>query len=178
VAPKLAAAFTAERAGDPARAAALYGTVVTIDPNYVAAARGLARCRASAGDVAGALAAYDRIPSTHRAQSTARVEAVRMLIGAGQFTQAADHLAATTDLDQPHRLEVETELFEAALRVLNGPGAASAPKQPIQGRPFTDRGLRLGLEAALRRRARLASDEAERIALVDRANRERPLTVL
>lgn len=175
VAPKLAAAMTAERAGNLVQAAALYGTVVTIDPNYVAAARGLARCRAAAGDVAGALAAYDRIPASHRAQSTARVEAVRMLIGAGQFAQAADHLAATADLDQPHRLEVETELFEAALGAVSSP---NAPKQPLQGRPFTERGLRLGLEAALRRRARLASDDAERIALVDRANRERPLTVL
>ncbi|MDQ6725346.1 MAG: hypothetical protein M3066_04165, partial [Actinomycetota bacterium] len=45
-------------------------------------------------------------------------------------------------------------------------------------RPFTERGLRLALEEALRRRARLASDPAERIALVDRANHERPLTVV
>ena len=183
VAPKLAAAITAERAGDLAQAAALYATVVTIDPNYVLAARGLARCRATAGDVAGALAAFDRIPTTHRAHAGARVEAVRMLINAGQFTQAAEHLAATTELDQNSRLDVETELFEAALKAVqtsaSGPGAvASAPKQALHGRPFTERGLRLGLEAALRRRARLAADDTERIALVDRANRERPLTVL
>jgi hypothetical protein len=38
--------------------------------------------------------------------------------------------------------------------------------------------VRLSLEDALRRRARLASDPAERIALVDRANHERPLTIL
>ncbi|HEX3623508.1 MAG TPA: tetratricopeptide repeat protein, partial [Acidimicrobiales bacterium] len=89
VAPKLAAAITAERAGDLAAAAALYDTVVTIDPNYIAAAQGLARCRAAAGDVAGALAAYDRIPSTHRAWAEAQVEAVRMLIRAGRFQEAA-----------------------------------------------------------------------------------------
>src|SRR5204863_3907830 len=44
VAPKLAAAIAAERAGDQAGAAALYDAVVSIDPSYVGAARGLARC--------------------------------------------------------------------------------------------------------------------------------------
>jgi serine/threonine-protein kinase PknG len=183
VAPKLAAAITAERAGDVAMAASLYDTVVTIDPNYVAAAQGLARCRAAAGDVAGALAAYDRIPATHRARSEAEVEAVRMLIGSARFQEAAEHLAAAADLDQRRRVEVEVELYEAALRSV----AAGAPATgagaglrsgALNGRPFTERGLRLSLEDALRRRARLASDPAERIALVDRANHERPLTVL
>jgi serine/threonine-protein kinase PknG len=178
VAPKLAAAVAAERAGDLARAAALYETVVTIDPNYVAAAQGLARSRAAAGDVAGALAAYDRIPATHRARSGAQVEAVRMLIQAGQFQEASDHLAAVADLEQHRRVEVEAELYEAALRSVADGGATSGGARTLAGRPFTERNLRLGLEKALRRRARLAGDPAERIALIDRANRERPLTVL
>jgi serine/threonine-protein kinase PknG len=178
VAPKLAAAITAERAGDLARAAALYDTVVTIDPNYVAAAQGLARCRAAAGDVAGALAAYDRIPPTHRARSEAQVEAVRMLIGAGQFQEASDQLAAIADLEQHRRVQVEAELYEAALKSVTNGTAAAAGSRSLGGRPFTERSLRLGLEQALRRQARLAADPAERIALIDRANRERPLTVL
>ena len=45
-----------------------------VDPGYVAAARGLARCRAAPGDVAGALAAYDRIPATHRAHAGAQID--------------------------------------------------------------------------------------------------------
>jgi serine/threonine-protein kinase PknG len=179
VAPKLAAAITAERAGDLAAAAALYDTVVTIDPNYIAAAQGLARCRAAAGDVAGALAAYDRIPSTHRAWAEAQVEAVRMLIRAGRFQEAAQQMAAVADLDQRRRVEVETELYEAALRsVTAGTASPNGASRTLGDRPFNERGLRLGLEDALRRRARLATDPAERIALVDRANRERPLTVL
>ena len=178
VAPKLAAAVTAERAGDLAQAATLYDTVVSIDPNYVAAAQGLARCRAAAGDVAGALAAYDRIPSTHRARAEAQVEAVRMLIGAGQFREAAEQLSSVTDLEPRRRVEVEAELFEAALHSVTNGTPPPAGARTLGDRPFNERGLRLGLEDALRRRARLASDPAERIALVDRANRERPLTVL
>ncbi|MDQ6727904.1 MAG: serine/threonine-protein kinase PknG [Actinomycetota bacterium] len=178
VAPKLAAAITAERAGEVAAAAALYETVVTIDPNYVAAAQGLARCRAAAGDVAGALAAYERIPATHRARSEAEVEAVRMLIGSARFQEAAEHLAAAADLDQRRRVEVEVELYEAALRAVGARVPATGGPRTLGDRPFTERGLRLALEEALRRRARLASDPAERIALVDRANHERPLTVV
>ena len=178
VAPKLAAAVTAERAGDLAAAAALYETVVSIDPSYVAAAQGLARCRAAAGDVAGALAAYGRIPVTHRAHAEARVEAVRLLIRSGRFQEAAEQLTtADGDLDQHRQLAVEAELFEAALRALAS-GAAKPSSARLRNRPFTERGLRLGLEDALRRQARLAADPAERIALVDRANRERPVTVL
>ncbi|MGI8807307.1 MAG: tetratricopeptide repeat protein [Acidimicrobiales bacterium] len=179
VAPKLAAAVAAERAGDVAGAERLFETVVSIDPNYVAAARGLARCRAATGDVAGALAAYGRIPTTHRAHATAQIEAVRMLTGAGQFQQAAEHLSAITDLDPRRRHQIEAELYEAALRSVAGSGQPSASPGPsLNGRPFNERGLRLGLEAALLHQARLASDPHERIALVDRANRERPLTVL
>jgi serine/threonine-protein kinase PknG len=145
----------------------------------VAAAQGLARCRAASGDVAGALAAYDRIPATHRARSEAEVEAVRMLIGAGRFPEAAEHLSAATDLDQRRRVEVETELFEAALRAVTaGTPSPTGANRSLGDRPFNERGLRLGLEDAFRRRARLTADPAERIALVDRANRERPLTVL
>jgi serine/threonine-protein kinase PknG len=175
VAPKLAAAIGAERAGDVAGAQRLFETVVTIDPNYVAAARGLARCRAATGDVAGALAAYDRIPTSHRAHASAQIEAVRMLSGAGMFQEAAEHLAALTDLDVRRRYEIEAELYEGALRSVAGGGTAS---HTLNGKALDERGLRLGLENALRRQARLASDPAERIALVDRANRERPLTVL
>jgi serine/threonine-protein kinase PknG len=178
VAPKLAAAVTAERAGNLAAAAALYETVVSIDPNYVAAAQGLARCRAAAGDVAGALAAYDRIPATHRARSEAEVEAVRMLITSGRFQEAAEHLTAAGDVDQHRRIEVEVELYEAALRSLAAGAPPGGAARTLGDRAFNERGMRLGLEDALRRRARLASDPAERIALVDRANRERPLTLL
>ena len=169
VAPKLAAAIAAERAGDVAGAERLFETVVTIDPNYVAAARGLARCRAATGDVAGALGAYGRIPTTHRAHASAQIEAVRMLSGAGQFQEASDHLAAIGDLDVRRRSEIEAELYEGALR---------GGKATLNGKALDDRALRLGLEKALRQQARLASDEAERFALVDRANRERPLTLL
>jgi len=48
----------------------------------------------------------------------------------------------------------------------------------LGGRQIDERGLRHGAEDALRRLARLTPDNAQRTAIVDRANRIRPLTVL
>jgi len=62
---------------------------VSTDVTYVAAAHGLARCRAEAGDVAGELAAYDRIPSTHLAYPAAQLAGVQSLIRAGRYQEAA-----------------------------------------------------------------------------------------
>jgi serine/threonine-protein kinase PknG len=178
VAPKLAAAITAERAGDMKGAAALYDTVVSVDPNYVSAARGLARCRAASGDVAGALAAYDRVPVAHRAHADAQLAAVELLVASGEFQQAGQRLGALSSLDERRRLGVEAELYEGAVRALASGKLKPDPRASIGNRPLTERSLRLGLEAALRRRAHLTADAEERIALVDRANSERPFTLL
>jgi serine/threonine-protein kinase PknG len=178
VAPKLAAAITAERAGDTKTAAALYDIVATVDPSYVEAARGLARCRAAGGDVAGALAAYDRVPVAHRAHADAQLAAVELLIASGQFQQAGQRLTTLDGLDDRRRLGVEAELFEGAVHALTSGTLRPDATTSVGNRPLTERSLRLGLEAALRRRAHLTADPEERIALVDRANRERPLTLL
>jgi serine/threonine-protein kinase PknG len=51
-----------------------------------------------------------------------------------------------------------------------------AGPSPILGFPFTDHGLRLGVEASLRSLARVATSQAHRYALIDLANEVRPLT--
>jgi serine/threonine-protein kinase PknG len=51
-----------------------------------------------------------------------------------------------------------------------------ARPSPILGFPFTDHGLRLGVEASLRSLARLATSQSHRYALVDLANEVRPMT--
>ena len=164
--------------GDLAAAAALYQIVVTVDPGYVTAARGLARCRAAAGDVAGALAAYDRIPATHRAHAVAQVEAVRTLVDAGRFVDAAEP-AWTPSPSTP----AARPSWRPTCSSRPSPPSPPAPLTPARGdrlggRPVDERGLRRGAEDALRRLARLTPDPAQRTAIVDRANRVRPLTVL
>ncbi len=177
LAPKLGAAAAAEGAGDLATAAALYQIVAAVDPGYVTAARGLARCRAASGDVPGALAAYDHIPGTHRAHAVAQVEAVRTLVEAGRFVDAANRLKALP-VDPRQRAELEAGLFEAALRALAAGSLTPAKNDRIGSRRLDERGLRQGAEDALRRLARLTPDADRRTAIVDRANTVRPRTIL
>ena len=149
-------------------AAALFELVVSTDVTYVAAARGLARCRAEADDVDGELAAYDRIPSTHLAYPAAQLAGVQSLIRAGRYPEAAARLHGL-EVDALRRAELEVALAEAALRS----GAEIAGR----GSP-EERRLRGNLEAALRTLAGLTADGRRRSRIVDKANRVRPFTLL
>ena len=48
----------------------------------------------------------------------------------------------------------------------------------LLGRPLNETSLRRGLEEALRSLARLEPDRQKQIALVDRANQVRPVTLI
>jgi serine/threonine-protein kinase PknG len=174
LAPKLAAAVVAERAEDAQSAAILYEVVSAVDPAYVAAATGLARCRAAAGDIPGALAAFGRIPETHRAYARAQLEAVRTLFGAGQYDEAAT-LLARLEVDDHLRAEIGVQMvsqaFDAARR-------HPTPGAQLNGRPLTERTARTAMDKALRQLAELTPDDDHRYALVDQANKVRPLTLL
>lgn len=175
--PKLAAAFATEQAGSHDVAAWLYEVVVGVDPSYVAAARGLARCKARAGDVVGELAAYDRIPPTHRAYAAAQLDAVRTLIRADRYPDAGTRLDRL-EVDDLSRAQLEVELFEGAVDALKGRRLRPSAAASVIGCPFEERSLAFGLEGALRSLARRTPDPTERCRTVDRANRVRPLTLL
>lgn len=177
--PKLAAAWVSEQAGELAHAAALYDVVVKVDPSYVAAAKGLARCRAADDDADGALRAYDLVPRTHRAYSSAQEDAVRMLVRFGRYSEAASRLDRLgNDIEKTRRAELDIEVFQAALDALVGGSFAASPTTSVGSYIFDERSLRLGLEDAFRRLARLTSDPTQRCRLVDRANQVRPRTLL
>ena len=176
LAPKLAAALVAERSGEVARAAALHALVATVDPTYVAAARGLARCRAQMGDVDGALAAYELIPRTHTAFAGAQLDGVSTLIEAGSFAAAADRLARL-EVDHLRRAELEARLFSVALAAVLAGRLDPRPGTLLGDHPLDERGLRSGLEAALLRQASRTADRATRFRLVDLASSVRPVTL-
>ena len=125
--------------------------------------------------MAGALAAYDRIPGTHRAHAVAQVEAVRHLVDAGRFVDAAERLDALP-VDPRRQAELEADLYESALGALS---AGPAPAGRLHRRAARRRaGPAPGAEDALRRLARLTPDPAQRAEIVDRANAVRPRTIL
>lgn len=184
-APKLAMALCAERSGAAMRAEEYYATVWRTDLSYVSAAFGLARTRFAQGDVAGAAAALDAVPEGSRYAVTARLCAIltRARGYAAGRAPVADFFAAaerltTLELDDQRRELAVAEVLESALawhragRSWPHEAAGSIPAS-LLGHRLTERGMRDRLESAYRKLARLAPTTAQRIVLVDKANRRR-----
>lgn len=100
--------------------------------------------------------------------------------GATQNHAVPDLLRAATiaeelqhELDREQRGRLDAKVLEAAFTALPA-GGVGQPNELVLGRPFTERDVRLGLEATYRSLARSAATKEERIALVDRANAIRP----
>jgi serine/threonine-protein kinase PknG len=180
LAPKLALGMAEELSGRTEPATRWYDVVSATDPSFTSAAFGLARCRLSLGDRAGALEAYGRVPETSRMHAEAMTARVRQLVGDGSSEPDLDDLraaAATLDElpeDSGQRGPLSAAVLEAALRLVHlGHGD---PGEVLLGCPLTDRALRTSLERTYRARARAAETTADRIRLVDAANRVRPRT--
>jgi serine/threonine-protein kinase PknG len=184
LAPKFALGLSCELDGRAAEAARWYEIVSRTDPAFTCATFGLARCLLARNERAGALAAYDRVSDSSSAYVEAQSARVRCLLGhraAGGGATAGDLLAAATTLESlalsgAPRTRLEAELFEAALALTDREGVLQDAGTRLLGRRFRERELRLGAERSYRELARWASSGAERIALVDRANRVRPRT--
>ncbi|UGY91448.1 serine/threonine-protein kinase [Streptomyces gobiensis] len=191
-APKLALGVCAEVLGQLDNAAEYYRLVWATDPNYVSAAFGLARVRLAAGDRMGAVAALESVPEASIHYIAARIAAVRARLRQREPQgRLLDDLYAAADqverlqemgLDALRRERLCTEVLGSALDwVLAGrqgapPGPEAGQLRPLLGSALSEEGLRLGLERAYRRLARLAQTGTERIEWVERANRFRPRT--
>jgi serine/threonine-protein kinase PknG len=174
-APKLALAAAAECADDDALAGRYYLQVNRPNPDIADAAFGRARVALRAGRSAEALAALDTVASTSSQYVIAQTVAVRVMIGGGRVDEGALRAAAERverlHLDQVTAHEVRASVFGAALPlVVTGAGG----RTPLLGCAWSERSVRAALEAELRSGARLATDEATRVDLVDQANAVRP----
>ena len=170
LAPKLALALACELSGEADVAEALYLTCARTDANYTApAAFGLNRLRQARGDVDGAIAALDLVPSTSRAFVEARRQRAGLLASAGRglpgLAAALDSVAAVT-IEPMDRARLEVDVLEAALgEVLSG---GPQPDVAVGGVPAQENPLRDAVEAAYRRLATMEPDLGRRVALVDR----------
>ena len=176
LAPKLALAHACEKAGQDAVAENLYVACARTDATHVPmAAFGLARIRAARGDLDGALAAYNLIPTQSSAYRTARAGIGELLAarsrGLSDLAQALRSLDESS-LTERRRAEVTTQIFRKALTTVTTKGANGAVR--VGELPATESGMRVGLEQALRTLARSTPDLAERVRLVDEANAVRP----
>ena len=89
-----------------------------------------------------------------------------------QIRDAARRVETLPDTE-PRVLQIRALVLGTAMDWIADHKASPAP---ILGFPFTDHGLRLGVEASLRSLARVATSQAHRYALVDLANEVRPIT--
>ncbi len=190
LAPKLAMAYAAECANDLAEAAHWYDIVSTTDPGFTSAVFGLARSRMALGDIASAIEAYERIPSSSSVYVDAQVAKTEALLDTDARPVTVDDVLAAGSVVEGLTLSKEIHarlsagVLSAALVLVDSPiGATNGSIDPataptVLGCPFTEQGIRLGLESTFRRLALQSPVGAERIALVDTANELRPRTVL
>ncbi len=181
LAPKLALAATYELAGERDEHQ-YYQTVWGTNDGVISAAFGLARARSALGDRSGAVQTLDEVPPTSRHFTTARLtSAVTLLSGRtqseiteAQIRDAARRVEALPPTE-PRVLQIRALVLGGAMDWLQDNKANNqASTNHILGFPFTDHGLRLGVEASLRSLARVAPTQRHRYTLVDMANRVRP----
>lgn len=181
LAPKLALAATYELAGDPDEHK-FYQTVWGTNDGVISAAFGLARARSALGDRTGAVQTLDEVPPTSRHFTTARLTSAVTLLSGGsqseiteaQIRDAARRVEALPSTE-PRVLQIRALVLGGAMDWLQDNRADNqASTNHILGFPFTDHGLRLGVEASLRSLARVAPTQRHRYTLVDMANQVRP----
>jgi serine/threonine-protein kinase PknG len=189
-APKLAAAATAELMLDTPdtpdaerlrlSAERYYRTLWRTDQSMVNAAFGLARLLAGRGDRAGAIDVLDQVPLTSRHYGEAQLTSVVMLfdgragteIAEADLRDAARRVSRLTETE-PRALQIRALVLGIALDWLRS-GAVPSADDPFFGHPFDQRGLRMGIEEALRELARHSPRRRHRYTLVDVANSIRP----
>ena len=177
LAPKLALAATAELAGNTDEHK-FYQTVWKTNDGVISAAFGLARSLSAQGDRTGAVRTLDEVPATSRHFTTARLtSAVTLMSGRStseiteqQIRDAARRVEALPPTE-PRVLQIRALVLGGAMDWLQDNEAST---NHILGFPFTEHGLRLGVEASLRSLARVAPTQRHRYTLVDMANKVRP----
>ncbi len=176
LAPKLALAMACEGSGEVDVAESLYLICTRCDANYIApAAFGLARIRAGRGDVDGAVAALDLIPTTSRSYTQARRRRAALLAASGRGLPSLAAAMSSVDaiaLEPVDRARLNADVLGTALQAVLSDGPQ--PTVIIGGRPAEEAPLREGLEMAYRQLATFATTREERVHLVDRANEVRP----
>jgi len=179
LAPKLALAATAELSGT-ADERRFYKTVWNTDNGIISAGFGLARTQSAAGQRDDAVTTLDQVPPTSRHFTTARLtSAVTLLSGRSgseiteqQIRDAARRVEVLPDTE-PRVLQIRALVLGTAMDWL---ADNTASTNHILGFPFTEHGLRLGVEASLRGLSRVAPTQEHRYALVDLANSVRPMS--
>jgi serine/threonine-protein kinase PknG len=184
LASKLAFALAVELSDDPQTAIRLYNLISRCDPGFSTASFGLARCLTKTGDRDGAVNAFERIPASSSAFTLAQMLMTRALLsptsappGEPELLKASETVAALS-LDGFRLHELRAELLLKAIERVESGALKINPTAQILGEPLRSDRLRFAAERELRECARYAKTNEEKIHFVDRANQERPVTLV
>lgn len=186
LAPQQAIGIAYEKAGDLASAMRYYDAVSRADASFASASLRLAKCCEKNGDKPGAIAGYRRVPSSSSRFPEAQMALARLLItgDAGnppaidvlvQASEAIESLDGLVDGLEAHRLRAD--LLAAAADAVSRRTKTRGGDAKILGLALEEVPLRTAAEDEYRQCAKQAKTDDARIALVDRANEVRPLTV-
>jgi serine/threonine-protein kinase PknG len=181
LAPKLALGIAAELNHEDTLAQKMYDRVSRLNPGYVSAVFGLARCLVKTGDRKGAVTALERVPQSSSLYVRSRVEIAQTLLREQeslpslQEVRSAAQIVENLNLEGYDRYYLTRQVLETALNLLTTGQTDPHSNVQILGYRLEETPLRQGLEKTLRALAHL-STEADKIDLVDAANRIRPRT--
>ena len=158
----------------------LYSLVWITNPATVSSGFGLARQLMAENQVDMAIQSLDRVPTSSMHHRMAQLTSILYLITGSPNEQRIRRAARRLEeipTNEPRFLQLQIAILNAALQWLRSENLqASASKNDLFEYPFTQLGLREGLEKTLRLQARSAPSPAHRYHLVDMSNKVRPRT--
>jgi serine/threonine-protein kinase PknG len=181
LAPKLALAFAWETAGDFSKAVKLFDIVSRTDPNLTSAAFGLARCLGKLGNKSAVIAAYKRIPAESIHFTQAQIALTRTLIESGpdhNDLALASQTLGSLSIEGLDKHYLSAQVLQATVRQLKALTSTGAGSLTILGEPLHEPSLRKAVERELRACAQFVKTHEAKMALIDWANRERPVTLV
>ncbi|MBC3861567.1 protein kinase [Undibacterium jejuense] len=179
--PRLAMGFAAEIANDFEQALPYYDRVGQVDPAFVSAHVGAARCHAKAGRLMEAFNILQRVPGNHALHTETQLSVGEMLLAYPHTVDIKVMQVAETAIKSV--LGSGGSVFQIAGRLINllveRTKSSNWPANTtFLGAEYTEHALRIAAEGQFRQASRLAKTEAERHYWVDQANRVRPVTLL
>lgn len=182
LAPKLAIAYSLEKAGAIEDAEGYYNRVARVDPNNTTACFGLARCLKLKKDITGAAVALNLVPPSHSLYTQSRISLARVLMmeedrltEEGLLELSATVGAISSEGGIVH--ELAGSVLNMAIKMIGAKKLNQNKSLNILGHRLEERQLRLGAEAEFRKAARYAATQTEKINWVNLANAIRPVTL-
>lgn len=181
LAPKLAIAYSLEKAGGVDDAISYYNRVARVDPSNTTACFGLARCLKQKKDITGSANALNLVPPSHSLYTQSRISLVMVLMMEERLTEeglmelSGTVGAISTGGGIVH--ELAGSVLNIAIKMLSSKKLSENKTVSILGHRLEERQLRLGAETEYRKAARYAATQSEKIYWVNLANSVRPVTL-